>query len=64
MIVELDWTETFFRMLDLILELIESPLDWIGEKIGLDFGFYRAMVFVSRKSASLVVAVHMHTCQR
>ena len=43
LILELDWTETFFRMLDLIVELIESPLDWIGGKIGLDFGFYRAM---------------------
>ena len=32
LIVELDWTETFFRMLDLIVELIESTLDWIGEK--------------------------------
>ena len=30
--MELDWTETFFRMLDLIVELIESPLDWIGGK--------------------------------
>ena len=33
LIVELDWTEMFFRMLDLIVELIETPVDWIGKKI-------------------------------
>ena len=30
--MELDWTETFFRMLDLIVGLIESTLDWTGGK--------------------------------
>ena len=33
LIVELDWTEMSFRRLDLIVELIENPLDWIGGKI-------------------------------
>ena len=28
LIVELDWTEMSFGMLDLIVELIENSLDW------------------------------------
>ena len=33
LIVELDWTERSLRMEDLIVELIESSLEWTGKKI-------------------------------